>query len=131
LSQTPPNLINLPEQIRLSMGTAIVAGLLNGKLDAKPTTAYLMTCKTGKCSANCAFCPQARASKSNTELLSRITWPNFPTSTALDALGTAAKEGKIKRVCIQALNYPDVFLHLKALVTQIKTAAYIPIPANH
>ncbi len=130
MSQTRPNPPNLPEQIRLSMGTAIVAGLLNGKLDAKPTTAYLMTYKTGKCSANCGFCPQARASKSNTELLSRVTWPNFPTTQALNALGTAAKEGKIKRVCIQALNYQGVFLHLEALVKQIKAAADIPVSVS-
>jgi biotin synthase-related radical SAM superfamily protein len=117
-------------QIRLSTGTAIVMGLLNGKLDAKPTTAYLMTYKTGKCSANCGFCPQARGSQSNTELLSRVTWPNFPTTTALNALGTAAKEGKIKRVCIQALNYPNVFLNLEALVKEIKKAVDIPVSVS-
>jgi biotin synthase-related radical SAM superfamily protein len=117
-------------QIRLSTGTAIVLGLLNGKLDAKPTTAYLMTYKTGKCSANCGFCPQARGSQSNTELLSRVTWPNFPTTTALNALGTAAKEGKIKRVCIQALNYPNVFLNLEALVKEIKKAVDIPVSVS-
>ncbi len=130
MSQTCPNQTNLPEQIRLSVGTATVVGLINGKLDAKPTTAYLMTYKTGKCSANCAFCPQARASQSNTELLSRITWPSFPTATALNALATAAKEGKIKRACIQALNYQGVFLHLEALVKEIKKAADIPVSVS-
>jgi len=130
LSQTFQNRANLPDHIRLSTGTAIVVGLLTGKLDVKPTTAYLMTYKTGKCSANCAFCPQARASKSNIELLSRITWPNFLTVAALDALAAASKAGKIKRVCIQALNYPDVFLHLKAIVEQIKAAADIPVSVS-
>ncbi len=84
----------LPESIRVSVGTAIVLGLLEGKLDAQPTTAYLMTYRTGKCTANCGFCPQARASKSSTELLSRVTWPTFPTPNVLTALTATAKAGK-------------------------------------
>src|SRR5665647_2677347 len=86
---------HFPELIRLSVGTAIVLGLLEGKLDAQPTTAYLMTYKTGKCSSNCSFCPQARSSQSSTELLSRVTWPNFPTAKALNMLDASAKQGKI------------------------------------
>ena len=42
---------NLPERIRVSVGSAIILGLLEGKLDAEPTTTYLMTHKTGKCTA--------------------------------------------------------------------------------
>ena len=99
----------MPSQIRVSLGTAIVLGLLEGKLDAQPTTAYLMTYKAGKCSANCGFCPQARTSKSSTELLSRVSWPTQPTPNVLAALKTAVEQDKIRRVCIQALNYPNVF----------------------
>jgi biotin synthase-related radical SAM superfamily protein len=134
--QKSPTKTGLPEQIRVSLGTAIVIDLLKGKLDAKPTTAYLMTYRNGKCTANCGFCPQARTSKSSTELLSRVTWPSFPASNALTALAEAAKKAKIKRVCIQALNYPDVFVHLEALVQQIKKSSTIPVsiscqPINH
>lgn len=125
--QTPAN---LPSKIRLSIGTAITANLLDGKLDVKPATAYLMTYKDGKCTANCAFCPQARASKSNTELLSRITWPTFPTAKALNAVAEAAKNGEFRRVCIQALNYPDVFKHLQATVQQLKADTDIPISVS-
>ena len=124
------NQTNLPEQIRVSVGTAIILGLLKGKLDAEPTTAYLMTYKAGKCTANCGFCPQARESKSSTELLSRVSWPTFPTSNVLTALGDAPKQGKIKRVCIQALNYPSVFVHLEALVKEIKKNATIPVSVS-
>jgi biotin synthase len=56
------NQTSLPKQIRVSVGTAIILGLIKGKLDAEPTTAYLMTYKAGKCTANCGFCPQARDS---------------------------------------------------------------------
>ncbi len=120
----------LPEQIRVSLGTAIVLQLLEGKLDAQPTTAYLMTYKTGKCTANCGFCPQAKASKSSTELLSRVSWPTFPTPTVLSALVESAERGKIRRICIQALNYPSVFAHLEAFVKEIKKHSNVPVSVS-
>ena len=128
--QTYANQMGLPEQIRVSLGTAIVLKLLDGKLDAEPTTAYLMTYRAGKCTANCGFCPQARASKSSAELLSRVTWPTFPTPNVLTALQTAVEQGRIKRVCIQALNYPDVFVHLEALVKEIKQRSAVPVSVS-
>jgi len=118
---------DLPRQIRVSIGSAIVLGLLEGKLDAEPTTAYLMTYKIGKCTANCGFCPQARSSLSKAELLSRISWPAFSTKRVLKGIGTAVNYGKIRRVCIQALNYPNVFAHLVALVKTIKQHAKVPV----
>jgi biotin synthase len=121
---------DLPLQIRVSVGSAIVLGLLEGKLDAEPTTAYLMTHKVGKCTANCGFCPQARTSRSNAELLSRVSWPAFPTKTVLKKIENTAKHGKIRRICIQALNYPEVFAHLVTLVTAIKQHANIPISVS-
>ncbi|MCL2288875.1 MAG: radical SAM protein [Candidatus Bathyarchaeota archaeon] len=110
----------LPSQIRVSLGTALCLGLLEGKMDVSPTTAYLMTYVDGKCTANCGFCPQARNSGSSADMLSRVTWPCFFLSSVTAALGTAIKSGKIKRVCIQALNIPNVFLQLEALIKEIK-----------
>jgi len=121
---------SLPGLIRVSTGTAIVLGLLQGKLDAEPTTAYLMTYRKGKCTANCAFCPQARGSKSSTDLLSRVSWPTFPTASVLPALAEGFKQRKIRRVCIQALNYPEVFAHLEALVKEIKKEAAVPVSVS-
>jgi biotin synthase len=126
LSQTA----DLPEQIRVSLGTAIVLGLLSGKLDAQPTTAYLMTFTTGKCLANCGFCPQAQNSKSSTEMLSRIIWPTFPTANVFAALLNSSRKEKIKRVCIQALNYPEVFSHIEGLVREIKKDSDIPVSVS-
>jgi lipoyl synthase len=120
----------LPEQIRVSLGTAIVLKLLKGKLDAEPATAYLMTYNMGKCTANCGFCPQARESKSSTNLLSRVSWPIFPTQNVLAALEPGIQQGKIKRVCIQALNYPNVFVHLEVLVQQIKNRVAVPVSVS-
>jgi biotin synthase len=41
-----------------------------------------------------------------------------------------AKQGKIRRICIQALNYPDVFDHLEALVQEIKKRSAIPVSVS-
>ena len=120
----------VPEQIRVSVGSAIVLGLLEGKLDAEPTTAYLMTYKTGKCTANCGFCPQARNSKSKAELLSRVSWPAFSTRSVLGQIASAAQTGKIQRVCIQSLNYPQVFHDLCAFVKALKHQVAVPVSVS-
>ena len=116
-----------PKKIRVSIGSAIVFSLLSGKLDASPTTAYLMTYRKGKCFANCGFCPQARESHSRADMLSRISWPTFPTEQVLNGIRKAVKHGKIGRVCIQALNYPEVFTDLTALVKAIHQKVNVPI----
>jgi len=116
-----------PKRIRVSLGSAIVLGLLKGKLDAEPTTAYLMNYRKGKCVANCGFCPQAKRSRGRADMLSRISWPVFATKDVLDGVENAVKDGKIKRVCFQALNYPEVFTHLIALTKAIHQKANVPI----
>jgi len=120
----------LPQQIRVSLGSAMVLGLLEGKLDAEPTTAYLMTFRTGKCTANCGFCPQARSSQSKAELLSRVAWPAFSSRSVLDGIESAVHAGKIKRVCIQALNYPDVFSDLCAFVKALRNQVEVPVSVS-
>jgi biotin synthase-related radical SAM superfamily protein len=119
-----------PKKIRVSIGSAIVLGLSSGKLDASPTTAYLMTYRKGKCSANCSFCPQARESHSKADMLSRISWPVFPTKQVLNGIEKTVKHGRIKRVCIQALNYPEVFTDLTALIKAIHQKVNVPISTS-
>ncbi len=121
---------DLPQQIRVSAGSAIILVLLKGKLDAEPTTAYLMTYTTGKCTANCGFCPQARNSHSKAELLSRVSWPPFSTNRVLKGIQNAHTNRRIRRTCIQALNYPNVFTHLVALTKAIKQHATIPVSVS-
>ncbi|MDR0373174.1 MAG: radical SAM protein [Nitrososphaerota archaeon] len=121
---------DLAAQIRVSLGTAIVFGLTEGKLDVAPTTAYLMTYREGKCMANCSFCPQARESKSNNQLLSRVTWPIYPTRDILEALATSSEQKRIIHVCIQALNYPGVFSQLEVLIKEIKTRAAVTVSVS-
>lgn len=102
-------------------------GLLSGKLDAEPTTAYLMTYREDKCASNCGFCSQARESQAKADMLSRVSWPIFPTEHVLNGISIAARKGKIRRVCLQALNYPNVFQCLTALSQAIRQKTNMPI----
>ena len=122
--------MSIPKTIRVSVGSAVVLELLNGKLEAKPTTAYLMTYRKGGCSANCGFCSQARESHGRADMLSRVSWPVFPTESVVNRLEKAVKEGKVKRVCLQVLNYPRVFDHLTCLVNVIHKKIDAPISVS-
>jgi biotin synthase-related radical SAM superfamily protein len=108
-----------------------VLGLLDTRLDVPPTTVYLMTFRDGKCTANCGFCPQARLSGSRADMLSRVSWPTYQTTKVLDRIETACNlSGKLKRICIQALNYAGVFNDLSALVEAIRARSRIPVSAS-
>ncbi|MEM3824210.1 MAG: hypothetical protein QXH87_04680, partial [Candidatus Bathyarchaeia archaeon] len=83
----------LPKKIRVSLGSAFVMELLIGKLEAAPTTAYLMTYRKGRCTANCGFCPQARKSSARSDMLSRVSWPVFATEKVLNGIEKAVRDG--------------------------------------
>jgi len=118
---------DIPEKIRVSVGSAIVLGLLKGKLDALPTTIYMLTYREGKCLANCGFCPQARSSTSRADMLARVTWPPFQTTQVIEKIASCTEKGTVKRVCIQALNYPTVHKDLKHLTRLIHSGSNVPI----
>jgi len=120
----------IPEKVRVSVGSAMALGLMRGKLDALPTTLYLLTYRAGKCSANCGFCPQARESKSRADMLSRVTWPTFLTMQVLQKMKDITEKGLIKRICIQALNYPTVFGDVLNLVKEIRLVVDLPLSVS-
>ncbi|UCC33575.1 MAG: radical SAM protein [Candidatus Bathyarchaeota archaeon] len=117
----------LPEKIRASLGSAVVLGLTKAALDAEPTTIYLLTFLSSKCSANCGFCPQARKSRGRADMLSRVTWPVFPTERVVSRIQHAVKKGAVERVCIQALNYPTVFEDVENIVREVLSRVNVPI----
>ena len=106
-------------KVRVSVGTAALLKLMHVKLLAYPTTAYLMTYTSGRCVANCAFCPQARGSRSNLKLLSRISWPTYSLNQVCEAL----ENGKMRRICVQTINYPHLFEDLQVILGQIRRVA--------
>ncbi len=107
--------------IRVSIGTAGVLGLRKVKMLAYPTTAYLMTYSKKKCTANCAFCTQARDSKKSANYLSRVLWPPYPITAVVAKLKDAAPR-KIKRICFQTINVPELREKLLEEVKLLKDA---------
>jgi biotin synthase-related radical SAM superfamily protein len=89
-----------------------------------------MTYRRGKCGANCGFCPQARESGGRTDMLSRVSWPVYSTKPVLNGIARAHEKADVKRVCLQALNYPEVFTHLTALVKTIFDQTHMPISVS-
>ncbi len=119
-----------PEKIRVSIGSAIVLGLKKGHIDVNPTTAYLLLGRETKCLANCSFCPQAKHSSSRADMLSRVTWPEFLIEEVMSNIKKTVKTRKIKRVCMQSLNYPEVFENIVSLVIAIRKSIDVPISVS-
>ena len=109
------------------MGSAIVIGLLKGRVDAKPNTIYLLTYRAGKCDANCGFCPQAKMSESRTDMLSRVVWPPFDTADVIAKIARSVKRKGIQRICLQALNYPTVFDDILEVVKELRDRSSLPM----
>ena len=120
----------IPKKIRISVGSAIILGLTKGWLDALPTTLYMLTYKRGKCSASCAFCPQSKTSSGRADMLSRVIWPEFPTEEVVARIAEAHKKGNVQRVCIQALNYPNIQRDLINITRSIRATCGIPISVS-
>ncbi len=94
------------ESVRVSLGSAIALGLEQGPELNYFTTLFIMTHSETGCTANCAFCPQAIDSDSRPEMLSRIGWPKYDSSTFMNAANSNLE--KFLRICIQCLNYSEV-----------------------
>jgi len=118
---------DLPLMIRVSLGSALTLGLTHGVQQTETTTIYLMTYHSGKCSANCVFCSQARSSTSRADMLSRVIWPLFPVENVINRIKKVENGNLVKRVCIQTMNYPGVFKEMLALIKKINSVSSLPI----
>ncbi len=111
---------------RLSLGSAVLLGLKSAPCDVLPTTVYLMLGEN--CAGNCAFCTQARESKSReTDLLSRVVWPEFPLEEIARAM--AEHKGEFQRICLQCLNYPQLAGDIMELLLDIRKAG-VRVPVS-
>lgn len=108
------------EKIRVSAGSISALGLDSRTFSVLPSTCYLMTYYRGHCTANCAFCPQAREASSSADKLSRISWPEVPLNVILKKLRNIKSNTTIKRICIQTINYPGFLNDLYELIIKIK-----------
>lgn len=116
------------DQIRASEATGAVLGLWNVKMEARPTTGYLMTYHGNGCSANCKFCPQARTSESDPEKLSRVSWPRKDFEKVRKSI--SENREKLRRICVQALNYSGVVEDLCEIVKALKKDSDLPISVS-
>lgn len=120
----------MKEQIRVSMGTLRVLGMELLETDADPTTAYLQTYEPGRCSANCAFCSQARDAASKDENIARGLYPPRDTKEVLTRLTKAYANNLLKRACIQTMNYSGMAEDLLYIVKEIRKGSDIPISVS-
>lgn len=86
--------------IRASIGTLGVLRLSQVKIEALPTTLYLMVGE--KCTFNCLYCPQARRSNGSFENLSRVIWPKISWDAIKESLKSLPPD--VGRVCFQVVN---------------------------
>ncbi len=112
--------------IRVSSGTASVLGLLDARLDAPPTTAYLMV--GGRCRLGCAFCAQAKDSTASAGALSRVNWPAWEEDLVLTAVEEAYAGGKIERCCLQVTVDTGYLERVKEIATRI--GRQVPLGAS-
>ena len=110
--------------IRLSAGTAASMGLTAMRMDAFPTTAYLLS--GNQCLMKCAFCPQGVGSNEILNRLGRITWPEYTWDDFADSLERAEKNG-IRRICLQSVRHADGIATLVDAVKKIKSVSSLPL----
>jgi len=111
--------------IRCSIGTAKVLGLKKLKVDALPTTAYLMVGE--HCQFNCAFCAQARESNARADLLSRISWPQFHEASFLEGLVHPDSQAVLQRICFQVVQDKVALEDTKKWVKAVQCKTNLPI----
>ncbi len=110
------------DTIRLSLGSAVVLGLRQARMDARPTTLYSILGEN--CQGACRFCAQARDSHADRKFLSRIAWPKFNLDHVLDRLPKA--EG-IRRICLQTLLSPGLPQRLVDVAQRFHEVSDLPI----
>lgn len=122
------NEIRRTSKIRVSVGTANQLGLRPCKNSVKMETAYLLTYSSGRCSANCQFCAQARGSDASLDRVARGVYPEYPLEDTVSGLKDAVKAGDIKRACIQTINRPQLMDDLTHLIKDLsKTGVQISL----
>jgi lipoyl synthase len=110
--------------IRLSSGTAACLGLSANRMDAFPTTAYLLA--GDHCRMNCAFCPQGHGNNEALDRLGRITWPEYSWPEVEQKLAEAADQG-IERICLQSVRYAGGIGPLLEQINMIKEISPLPL----
>ena len=110
--------------IRLSAGTAACLGITATRMDAYPTTAYLLSGKN--CQMSCAFCPQGMGGNEALKRLGRVTWPEYDWPLVKEAL-VNAEQKKLERLCLQSVRHKDGIEMLLEQIADIRKATVLPL----
>ncbi len=110
--------------IRLSAGTAACLGLSSTRMDAFPTTAYLLSGR--KCLMKCSFCPQGTGSNEALNRLGRVNWPEYSWPDVEKSLRGARERG-LERVCLQSVRHGDGIESLLGIIARLKNITDLPL----
>lgn len=110
--------------IRLSAGTAALLGLSNNRMDAYPTTAYLLSGKS--CRMKCTFCPQGNGDNEALKRLGRISWPEYTWGEVESALSKFESKG-LKRICLQSVRHREGIEPLLKIIKSLKKTTDLPL----
>jgi len=120
---------------RVSLGSAGVIGLQDVRMDAAPTTAYLML--GTRCARACSFCTQARDSDARVDALSRVSWPEHDADEVVAAIAAAYtrgrlahEQGHLARACFQVTVSEDYVDSTLRAVSALARACDVPICAS-
>lgn len=113
--------------VRASIGTLGVLSIRNIRMEAVPTTAYLMI--GSRCTGDCAYCGQGRSFQGSPGHLSRISWPEVSEESLLSAF--VAHHGIFERVCLQATASPGVMRALLSFIPRISRASAAPVSVSY
>ncbi len=110
--------------VRVSTGTLSVLGLRKSRTEVRPTTAYLMVGR--RCMMDCSFCPQARNSEAQANLLSRVTWPESEPGITAERIASRYRTGDLKRACIQVVKERESRAASREMVKKLRSLSDIP-----
>lgn len=110
--------------MRLSYGSARLLNLISSGPLLKMQTIYTMFGE--RCAFDCAYCTQAKTSRSPEEMLSRITWPEFEMGKVINAI---ERSNGVRRICLQVVSSPSAEEEAFNFVEKIHELG-IPISAS-
>jgi len=114
----------------VAAGTASALGLMNFRLDVRPTTAHLVI--PGRCRFRCGYCTRAEDS-AELEFLSRIRWPSFGEEVVYRAI--SGRRAIFERACVQVIQTGDWIQQVFHVIENLRhpalpiSIATRPIPA--
>ncbi len=117
--------MNKIDYIGVSALTASIIELKKIRTDANSNQAYLMM--GTNCNNSCSFCAQSRLTNKESNLLSRVSWPEYPTQIVIDKLNS---NDQIKKICFQVVSTNNYFENFLRIFEEFKSKLRIPIGAS-